>query len=247
MKKIIYLFVLAIGFTSCSVESIDSGENLETADASAKLNATYTSSMTFLEEVCAGEETEITVDFEQRTNPQGKNLSTNIKVDLYIDGEWVEIYQENLNNVTTTSFNYTFEEATDYSLRYSAENGPWNDPQILTVKDCCTESFTYVANADGTYTFTYTAGEDMVNAELVFTFAQASYISGLGDDFSQNGEGQTYKAVMDLEKCEVLEYIVELDPKCSGNSETSNVWTDFTVNKISQKADEEDKFTVSCS
>ena len=36
MKKLIYLFILAIGFTSCSVESIDSTENLLVADLKAK-------------------------------------------------------------------------------------------------------------------------------------------------------------------------------------------------------------------
>lgn len=39
MKKILYLFILGIGFTSCSVDSIDSSENLLTADAKFKANA----------------------------------------------------------------------------------------------------------------------------------------------------------------------------------------------------------------
>ena len=42
MKKLIYLFILAIGFTSCSVESIDSTENLLTADLKApKISVAY--------------------------------------------------------------------------------------------------------------------------------------------------------------------------------------------------------------
>lgn len=133
MKKIIFLSLLAIGMTGCSVESMDS-EELLTADAKFKLASTC--EMVFLENVCAGEETVITVNFSQRTNPQGKNLPTNIKVDLEVDGEWIDIYRANLNDVTTTSFKYTFTDATDYSLRYSAGTGQWNDVQILMVNDC---------------------------------------------------------------------------------------------------------------
>ena len=232
--------------TGCSVESMDS-EELLTADAKYLLAST--SEMVFLENVCAGEETVITVNFSQRTNPQGKNLPTNIKVELKVDGVWTEIYQANLNDVTTTSFNYTFADAADYSLKYSAENGPWIATQVLTVINCCDESFTYVDNRNGTYTFTYKVGEDMIGAEVVFTFAQGAYDAGLSNDFSQNGNGQTYKAEMDLTKCDVLEYTITLIPNCSGNgnNQSSNVWTDFKVNDISKKADEDDKFTASCN
>ena len=229
------------------MESMDS-EELLTADAIFKLAST--SEMVFLENVCAGEETVITVNFPQRTNPQGKNLPTNIKVDLKVDGVWTEIYQASLNDVTTTSFNYTFADAADYSLRYSAENGPWNATQVLTVINCCDESFTYVDNRNGTYTFTYKVGEDMEDAKVVFTFAQGSYVSGLSDAFSQSGNNsQTYKAEMDLTKCDVLEYTITLIPNCSGNgnNQSSNVWTDFKVNDISKKADQNDKFTASCN
>jgi len=52
---------------------------------------------------------------------------------------------------------------------------------------------------------------------------------------------------MDLEKCDVLEYTVRLSPKCQGNSGSSNVWTDFKVNEVSKKANEEDKFIVTCN
>jgi len=159
MKKIIYLLFLAVGITGCSVESIDS-EELLTADASASLSEN-TSEMIFLEDVCAGEETLITVNFDQRTNKQGNNLPSNIKVEIFIAEEWVEIYGDNLNDVTTTSFLYTFEEAKDYNLRYSAETGPWNPTKTLTVTDCCFESFTYVDNMDGFYTFTYVSEEDL--------------------------------------------------------------------------------------
>ena len=247
MKKLTYLLFLAIGVTACSVESMDSTENLLTADLKAKVNATSSTEMLFEENVCAGEETVITVNFPQRKNPQGKNLPTTVKIELMVEGSWLNIYEEELNDVTTTSFNYTFNDAMEYELRYSAETGPWNDSQFLEVSDCCTEGFTYIDNGDRTYTFTYKAGEDMDNAKLVFTFAQGAYVSGLSVDFSQNGNGHTYEAIMDLEKCDVLEYTVTLSPTCTGANNSSNVWTDFKVNEVSQKANIEDKFTASCN
>lgn len=248
MKKIYYLIFLAIGISGCSVESIDSTENLLTADASAKITVANTSSMVFAESVCAGEETMITVNFEQRTNTQGKNLPTNVKVHLLVGGEWIDIYENSVNDVTSVSFPYLFDDAMEYTLRYSAETGPWNANQMLNVTDCCTESFSYVDHENGTYTFTYVAGEDMPDAEVVFTFAQSAYKSGLSDDFSQNGNGQTYKATMDLEKCDVLEYTITLQANCDGNgkNENSNVWTDFKVNDVSKKNENTPNLIQSC-
>ncbi len=247
MKKIYYLIFLAIGLSGCSVESLDSTEEFTTADASAKIKVANTSTMVFLESVCAGEETLITVNFNQKTNSQGKNLPTNVKVDLLVDGEWTDIYRNNVNDLTSISFNYTFEVAKEYTLRFSAEEGPWNANQILTVNECCTESFSYIDNENGTYIFTYQVGEVMDDAELVFTFAQSAYVSGLSEDFSQNGQnGQTYKATMDLQKCDVLEYTITLQANCSGNSPNSNVWTDFKVNDVSKKNTNTPTLVQSC-
>ncbi len=247
MKKIYFYIFLALGISGCSVESIDSTENLLTADASAKIKTANTSSMVFLDNVCAGEETIITVNFDQKTNPQGRNLPTNVKVDLMVNGEWKDIYRNTVNNVLSVSFNYTFEVAKEYTLRFSAEEGPWNPNQTLSVTDCCMESFSYVNHENRTYTFTYVVGENMPNAEVVFTFAQSAYISGLSEDFSQNGlNGQTYQARMDLQKCDVLEYTIALQANCNGNSPNSNVWTDFKVNDVSKKNENTPNIVQNC-
>ncbi len=163
MKKLTYLLFLAIGVVGCSVESMDSTENLLTANASSKLLAASTSEMVFLEKVCAGEETLVTVNFPQRTNPQGRNLPSNIQVQLEIYGVWVEIYQANLNDVTTTSFNYTFADAMDYTLQYAAGPGGFYAPQTLTVEDCNSCENLLVAEltcgTTKTASFTFTAEE----------------------------------------------------------------------------------------
>ena len=264
MKKLIYLFILAIGFTSCSVESIDSTENLLVADAVTAFNA---KSFTFQSNtICQGTSPVFEFTHEQNTervnvNPnqgqpiwEDQPINTEIKIDMWNpaledgEGDW-EFFATHVSPGTGSSFtpeSFDF-AAREYSFRAQIDKGQHLEA-YLTVEDCCEESFSYVDNGDGTYTFTYKAGEDMDNAELVFTFAQGAYVSGLGDAFSQNGNGngQTYKANMVLEKCDVLQYIVTLNPKCLGGSKTSNVWTDFTVNTVSKKAHEDDKFEASC-
>ena len=247
MKKIYYLIFLAIGVSGCSVESIDSTENLLTADASAKIKAANTSTLVFLESVCAGEETLITVNFNQKTNTQGNNLPTNVKVDLMVDGEWTDIYRNNVNDVTSVSFNYTFDIAKDYTLRYSAEGGPWNPNQILTVVNCnsCEESFSYTSNENGSYTFTYIPAEDMDDAIVVFTFAQSVVASGY-DWPNWNGTSSTRTETMDLDACSVYKWTVFLSGDCSGNSPNSNIWTDFKVNEVSKKNDNTPNLTQSC-
>lgn len=122
------------------------------------------------------------------------------------------------------------------------------DYGVYVYCDSCEESFTYVDNGDKTYTFTYIPGEDMTGAELVFTFAQGTSVTGLSSDWTHNGHGnaQTHTRTMNLDECEVYVWTVGLDGTCSGNSQHSNVWTDFKVNTVSKKANPEDKFIQSC-
>ncbi|MBA4300094.1 hypothetical protein SAMN03080617_00035 [Algoriphagus alkaliphilus] len=108
----------------------------------------------------------------------------------------------------------------------------------------CDESFTYVDNGDKTYTFTYTPEENIANAALVFTFAQGTAISGLDASWSVNG--QTRQKTMSLTSCTSYTWTVALNGNCSGNSRSSNVWTDFKVNDVSKKNNQEDKFTQVC-
>lgn len=237
MKKLTYLLFLAIGVTGCSVESIDSTENFSTADLKA---AVVANEFVVPEGICAGEPAEFMINA-----PTGSNLQVQ-QYDPLTDN-YIQVYKTSTSTANPQKFWLSFPTAGTYQLRYKAGSGGFDDVEVV-VTDCCEESFTYVDNENGTYTFTYKVGEDMDDAEVVFTFAQGAYVSGLSDDFSQNGNnGQTYKAVMDLEKCDVLEYTVSLTPNCSGNSSKSNVWTDFKVNDVSKKANEEDKFVANCN
>jgi hypothetical protein len=94
----------------------------------------------------------------------------------------------------------------------------------------CTESFSYVDNENGSYTFTYTPAEDMEDAELIFTFAQGALDTPLeGWEF----KGQTMQKTMNLVACTTYKWTVILD--CKGLNNPQNMWTDFKIGEDSMK------------
>lgn len=248
MKKIIYLVFLAIGMTGCSVESLDSGELL-TADASVKPQEVG-KSMNLLEaEICAGEAPVFVFNFPQNFNgPNSASTSIAIQIETFPgSGLWGPF--KTLSYAGAGPVEYTYNDAVlaigTYSFRVSIGAGGFSYAATLNVVECsdCEESFSYSANGGNSYTFSYTPAEDMTDASLVFTFAQSVAVSGL-DSWTTNG--QTKQISMDLDACTTYEWTVELLRDCSGNSNNSNVWTDFNVNGNSKKG-ELDNITQSCN
>jgi hypothetical protein len=194
--------------------------------------------------VCAGTQLQICISFAQAYTGNGSTMQTNGQVQLFLGDNpsttdvvetdyWLQIAHQNSN--TGFCFDYTFASAGTYSLRYKASNAQWSSATVTVVNCGCEENFTYVANGNNSYTFTYIPAEDMTNVPVDFTFAQGSYVSGLTSEFSQNGNGQTYSALLSFEGCAPVSWTVTLAPNCSGHSPDSNAWTDFKVNNISQK------------
>tara|TARA_R100001369_G_scaffold22674_1_gene41275 strand:- start:29376 stop:30080 length:705 start_codon:yes stop_codon:yes gene_type:complete len=233
MKKIYYLIFLAIGVSGCSVESIDSTENLLTADAKMKL--TEVQNFVVPTEICAGVES--TFSFEA---PVG----TNLQVQQLIAGEWVQVFKISQSTSNPQNFNLLFEEAGDYSLRYKIGSGGFTETSV-TVVNCnsCEESFSYTSNGEQSYTFYYTPAEDLVDATLVFTFAQSVAVSGL-DSWTSNGV--TKQKNMNLNACQEYSWAVTLQKNCSGGSQNSNVWTDFKVNDVSKKNENTPNLVQNC-
>lgn len=236
MKKLTYLLFLAIGVTACSVESMDSTENLVVADAKVKI--TVAESFNVPQEICEAVPAEFSI-----TAAVGSNL----QVQQLVGDVWVQVFQASSSTANPQTFNLSFAEAGSYSLRYKIGAGGFSAPVPVTVVDCsdCEESFTYVDNGDGTYTFTYVPAEDMDAALVVFTFAQGVAVSGYEWDW--NGASSSRTESMNLTACEEYTWTVKLEADCAGKSGQSNVWTDFKVNGNSKKADPEDKFTVNCN
>jgi hypothetical protein len=205
---------------------------------------------------CAKEEAGQSVQIEQKTLKAGSAPFTwtddvcpgdpmvltlvgdgNKQIQQLINGLWTQIAQDNGGSVPLVA---TVEdvELTTYVFRYKVGSGGFSNAINITILPCCDPGFTYVDNGNNTYTFTLVPEVDMENAELIFTFAQSAYISGLplGEGWARAGnDGQVMKTTMDLVGCETYTWTVTLQANCSGNSGQSNVWTDFKIGEESQK------------
>lgn len=242
MKKIYLLFVAA-SLAACSAESVENemisldatvtGKNKIAAEAVAN-------EFVVPELICVGEDAEFLINAEVGSNIQVQQYDTEL-------GDWVQVDQVNktLTNPHITTLN--FATAGEYQLRYKAGSGGFSSAYAITVENCgCEEIFSYVDNGDMTYTFTYTPEEEMIDAKLVFTFAQGTSVSGLESWFN-NGKAQTWHLEETLNACQTYSWTVALDANCPGKTGENNVWTDFKVNEVSKKADPEDKFVQACN
>ncbi len=241
MKKIYLLFVAAT-LAACSAEPIES-EALDSLNAaiSGKDKAKVQDlgeSFDVPELVCAGEEATFTFNFTDRRG------NTTLKIQLFGDNpeteeieEWYNIFNEQFAGGGPEFFSYTFEEAGDYKIRYQIGGGGFTEVPV-SVENCgCEESFTYVANEDDTFTFTYIPEEDMDNAVLTFTFPQAATMEGLeGWTHNGNGNAQTFKTGINLTACTTYAWTVSLDAECNPSGKAI-LWTDFKVGEDSKKED----------
>ena len=127
MKKFIYLFILAIGFTSCSVESMDSTENLLTADAKFKAEE-LPEYLDYPTSACAGD----IVEFIFYFNDKPGNIP--LKLQLEVNGDWINIFNENFGGGGPENFLTTFEKGI-YNLRYQIGGGGHTN-FTLEVENC---------------------------------------------------------------------------------------------------------------
>ncbi len=248
MKKLIFLSLLAIGMTGCSVESMDS-EALLTADAKYKIQQVEKSMNLKAVEICEEEAPIFVFNFPQETKGNGDPKDTDVHIQVYntVIGEWESFKKLSYAGAGPEEYSYQDEvlEIGTYSFRVSIGSGGFVYTATLDVVVCsdCEESFSYTPNADGSYTFTYVPEEDMEDAEVVFTFAQGVTVSGL-DNWTSNGV--TKQTSMDFEACEVYIWTVGLDASCKGVGQpNANLWTDFKVDEDSKKG-ELDNITQSC-
>ena len=240
MKKLTYLLFLALGVTACSVESMDSTENLLTADMKIKIQQVEKSMTLKAEEICEGDAPVFVFNFPQDTKGNGDPKDTDVHIQLHnSDTDTWESFKK-LSYAGAGPEEYTFEDEVlakgTYDFRASIGSGGFDYYATLEVIECgCDESFSYGDNGDGTYTFTYIPAEDMSGAEVVFTFAQGVVVEGYDWDWNDKSSTRTEK--MDLDACETYTWTLTLMADCSGKSGNSNVWTDFKVNGSSKKGE----------
>lgn len=252
MKKLFYLVILGAGIIGCSTESLET-ETLESYDAKVKAQEVERSMSLQEEEICYGEAPVFIFNFPQNYNgPHEADTNIKIQIETYPgSGEWESFEDLSYSGEGPKEYSYEeeiFEEGT-YSFRANflgSAGGP-GAPVLLDVVDCsdCEESFSYLDNENGTYTFTYIPAEDMTDANVVFTFAQGVTISGLE---GWGSEGVTKQKSMDFEACEDhYSWTVGLETNCNGvGQKSANLWTDFTVAGESKKNDDTPNIVQAC-
>lgn len=245
--KFTFAFMFILIASSCSEDNdaMDAAalaqENSEIAAKGAKVSATVTESFNSpTNGVCAG----VAADFCFTAA-----VGTNLQVQQLIAGEWVQVYQISQSTLVNTCFPLTFATEGTYQLRYKIGSGGFTQVAVNVI-DCsegCEESFSYADYGGGSYTFTYVPAEDMEDVNVEFTFAQGVTAQGL-EGFTRNGKenSSVWSATRSFEACKSYTYTVTLTPDCSGNSNSSNVWTDFKVGGESKKG-ELANIVIACS
>lgn len=106
----------------------------------------------------------------------------------------------------------------------------------------CEESFSYVQNQDGSYTFTYRSEVDLDDAEVKFTSPHVTEITSEdGKIYTVNpGNGKGSPTVStwvgDITACTPITFTLSFTPDCDQNQGGfANIWTDFKVNEVSKK------------
>ncbi|MCH4553985.1 hypothetical protein [Aestuariibaculum lutulentum] len=178
--------------------------------------------------------------------------SSKIKFTIDINGNEVEF--KNIETGVTKFHKITLPEnwqACDeipFSIGGNGDDLDIDDSYALVgiCQDTCEESFSYEANDDGSYTFTYSSSEDLTNAEVIFTCPHITDFKALdGKVYDVNpGQSQGKNTVLtwtgNLEACTPITFTLLFEADCNQNQANfANLFTDFKVNEISKKGDAE--------
>jgi len=136
-----------------------------------------------------------------------------------------------------------------------ADDVDFNDSYSLigVCSSSCDESFSYDDNEDGSYTFHYVSSEDIENAEVKFTCPHITGFEAIdGKEYEVNpGNSHGSPTVLtwtgDIEACNEITFTLSFDADCEQtNSGKANLFTDFKVNGVSKKGNNEN-ITFDCT
>ena len=211
MKKLIYLFILGIGFTSCSVESIDSTENLVVADLKGKVQsvATITPSSGVL---CAGEVLTFTLNVSTTKTTQVQQL------DAY--GIWQQVFKSNDGVPGSATFDIVLLEKDNLFRTVIAGDGQ-NDAGSFFGVNCntCDNSLEVdlVCGEPNTLTVTFTAVEagpiviqgGLTNGTTISNASSNVLTRNLTHNSVQNSNANVTRWEGDVDACEVVTITIE--------------------------------------
>jgi hypothetical protein len=213
MKRLTYLLFLAIGVTGCSVDSIDSTENLLTADSRFRTQSTVTIAAPE-GELCAGEVYLFSVNV---------NTSSNFQVQQKVDGQWVQVNLAPQGQSGSVSFEVILAEGDNFFRHTNQGSGPnWVEYSTsFTGVDCNSCENLLVADLVcgdvNTLTLTFTAeeaGPIVIQGGLTNgTTINSASSNVLEKNTSHPGQGNSNANVTrwegDIEACEVVKITIE--------------------------------------
>jgi len=182
--------------------------------------------------------------------------TSNAKADITVEIEGNIAQMEEVQSGTVVRHSINLPEGwqacdmVSFSVLQEALGSPieFNDSYSLigVCPSGCDESFNYDENEDGSYTFTYLSSEDLYDAEIKFT---CPHIKGFetqdGKEYSINpGNSHGSPTVLtwngDIEACSEITFTLSFDAVCEqNNAGKANLFTDFKVNGLSKKGDNE--------
>ena len=189
--------------------------------------------------------------------------TSNAKADITIEIEGNMAEMEEVQSGTVVSHSINLPEGwqacdmVNFSVLQEALGSPieFNDSYSLVgvCSSTCEESFSYIENEDGSYTFSYISSEDLDNAEVKFTLPHiVSFEAYDGKEYSVNpGNSHGSPTALtwngDIDACSEITFTLSFEADCDQtNSGKANLFTDFKVNGVSKKGDSEN-IVFACS
>lgn len=191
-----------------------------------ELCTTTTLTASETEDICVGDEVIISaaVSTKEPVSGGGFLAVTDGVLKIYKDG--VEV----ASGVNSAEYTYIAEFGdVVFTAEYTGAGGfaDSDDEITVTAENCgCEESFCYVDNGDGSYTFTYVPAESFTEAYLEFTFPGTT-VDAEAEGWSNpaNGVPANVKQItIDLVECVPYVFTFKL------TNINGPLWTDFKVN-----------------
>ncbi|MCR8669482.1 hypothetical protein NO995_17490 [Aestuariibaculum sp. M13] len=188
--------------------------------------------------------------------------NSNAQADITINIDGNEKFEESISSgsMSTHFINLPLDWKACQEIPFTIFQKGLNDDVLIEssysligiCQDTCEESFSYEANDDGSYTFTYMSPEDVTDAEIKFTCPHITDFAALdGKEYTVNpGNGNGSPTVLtwtgNLEGCTPISFTILFEADCEQNRKFANLFTDFKVNGDSKKGDTENiKFICS--
>ena len=189
--------------------------------------------------------------------------SSDAKATITIDIEGDSVETTGISSGTTVSHSINLPEGwqacdpISFTVHQEALARPINFSDTYSLvgvcASSCDESFSYDKNEDGSYTFKYISNEDLQDAEVKFTCPHISGFDALDDKTYEVNPGNSHGSPTvltwkgDIAACSEVTFTLSFDADCEqASSGKANLFTDFKVNGVSKKGDNEN-IVFTCS